>query len=129
VIHRDLKPGNILVSENYHLRICDFGLARVQEPTMSEMKPHISTIYYRAPEIMSTWKRYDASVDIWSTGCILAEMLAGKPLFPGVDNIEQLEIITKVLGSPATEIVLSISNEDVRLLCVIPFTRSNSRLH
>ncbi|KAG7131437.1 Mitogen-activated protein kinase HOG1 like [Verticillium longisporum] len=80
VVHRDLKPSNILVNENCDLKICDFGLARIQDP---QMTGYVSTRYYRAPEIMLTWQKYDVEVDIWSAGCIFAEMLEGKPLFPG----------------------------------------------
>jgi len=64
-------------------QICDFGLARIQDP---QMTGYVSTRYYRAPEIMLTWQKYDVAVDIWSTGCIFAEMLEGKPLFPGKDR-------------------------------------------
>lgn len=77
------KPSNILVNENCDLKICDFGLARIQDP---QMTGYVSTRYYRAPEIMLTWQKYDVAVDIWSTGCIFAEMLEGKPLFPGKDR-------------------------------------------
>jgi serine/threonine protein kinase len=66
-----------------HFQICDFGLARIQDP---QMTGYVSTRYYRAPEIMLTWQKYDVAVDIWSTGCIFAEMLEGKPLFPGKDR-------------------------------------------
>lgn len=65
------------------LQICDFGLARIQDP---QMTGYVSTRYYRAPEIMLTWQKYDVAVDIWSAGCIFAEMLEGKPLFPGKDR-------------------------------------------
>ncbi|KAJ5633887.1 Mitogen-activated protein kinase hog1 [Penicillium herquei] len=83
VVHRDLKPSNILINENCDLKICDFGLARIQDP---QMTGYVSTRYYRAPEIMLTWQKYDVEVDIWSAGCIFAEMLEGKPLFPGKDH-------------------------------------------
>ncbi|CAD0011285.1 unnamed protein product, partial [Aureobasidium pullulans] len=63
VVHRDLKPSNILVNENCDLKICDFGLARIQDP---QMTGYVSTRYYRAPEIMLTWQKYDVEVDIWS---------------------------------------------------------------
>lgn len=77
------KPSNILINENCDLKICDFGLARIQDP---QMTGYVSTRYYRAPEIMLTWQKYDVAVDIWSAGCIFAEMLEGKPLFPGKDR-------------------------------------------
>ncbi|KAJ5265225.1 Mitogen-activated protein kinase hog1 [Penicillium chrysogenum] len=80
VVHRDLKPGNILINENCDLKICDFGLARAQDPRMTG---YVSTRYYRAPEIMLTWQKYDVEVDIWSAGCIFAEMLEEKPLPAG----------------------------------------------
>jgi len=89
VIHRDLKPSNILVNENCDLKICDFGLARI---TDIEMTGYVSTRYYRAPEIMLTWQHYDKAVDIWSVGCIFAEMLIGQPLFPGKDRTMTLFI-------------------------------------
>lgn len=78
------KPSNILVNENCDLKICDFGLARLQDP---QMTGYVSTRYYRAPEIMLTWQKYDYAVDIWSAGCIFAEMLEGRPLFPGKDRM------------------------------------------
>jgi p38 MAP kinase len=110
VIHRDLKPANILVNENCDLKICDFGLARIGNAVMTG---YVATRYYRAPEIMLSWQRYDKEVDIWSFGCILGEMLEGKkiPLFPGKDHIDQFSYIAKLLGSPPVEVVEGISSE------------------
>ena len=109
VIHRDLKPSNILVNENCDLKICDFGLARVQDP---QMTGYVSTRYYRAPEIMLTWQKYDTEVDIWSVGCIFAEMIEGKPLFPGKDHVHQFSIITELLGSPPAGVIDTICSEN-----------------
>ncbi|KNE62993.1 CMGC/MAPK/P38 protein kinase [Allomyces macrogynus ATCC 38327] len=109
VIHRDLKPSNILVNENCDLKICDFGLARTNDP---QMTGYVSTRYYRAPEIMLTWQKYDNAVDIWSVGCIFAEMLTGKPLFPGKDHVNQFSIITELLGSPPENVVNTICSEN-----------------
>lgn len=100
VLHRDLKPSNLLVNSNCDLKICDFGLARGvygSEQMKDSNKRHLLTEYvvtrwYRAPEIMLACHEYDKPVDIWSTGCILAELLARKPFFPGEDYIDQVRI-------------------------------------
>lgn len=113
VVHRDLKPSNILVNENCDLKICDFGLARIQDP---QMTGYVSTRYYRAPEIMLTWQKYDVEVDIWSAGCIFAEMLEGKPLFPGKDHVNQFSIITELLGTPPDDVINTIASENVSAL-------------
>ena len=113
VVHRDLKPSNILVNENCDLKICDFGLARIQDP---QMTGYVSTRYYRAPEIMLTWQKYDVEVDIWSAGCIFAEMLEGKPLFPGKDHVNQFSIITELLGTPPDDVIHTIASENVSQL-------------
>ncbi|EEQ34243.1 mitogen-activated protein kinase HOG1 [Microsporum canis CBS 113480] len=107
VVHRDLKPSNILINENCDLKICDFGLARVQDP---QMTGYVSTRYYRAPEIMLTWQKYDVEVDVWSAGCIFAEMLTGRPLFPGKDHVNQFSIITELLGTPPDEVIKTIGS-------------------
>lgn len=113
-MHRDLKPSNILINENCDLKICDFGLARIQDP---QMTGYVSTRYYRAPEIMLTWQKYDVEVDIWSAGCIFAEMLEGKPLFPGKDHVNQFSIITELLGTPPDDVIQTICSENVRAAC------------
>jgi p38 MAP kinase len=92
------------------LKICDFGLARIQDP---QMTGYVSTRYYRAPEIMLTWQKYDVEVDIWSAGCIFAEMLEGKPLFPGKDHVNQFSIITELLGTPPEDVINTIASENV----------------
>lgn len=122
VVHRDLKPSNILINENCDLKICDFGLARIQDP---QMTGYVSTRYYRAPEIMLTWQKYDVEVDIWSAGCIFAEMLDGKPLFPGKDHVNQFSIITELLGTPPDDVIETICSENVRLY--FPFISKNLR--
>ncbi|KAJ6001149.1 Mitogen-activated protein kinase HOG1 [Penicillium waksmanii] len=111
VIHRDLKPSNILINENCDLKICDFGLARVQE---GQMTGYVSTRYYRAPEIMLTWQKYSEKVDIWSAGCIFAEMILGRPLFPGKDHIDQFCVITQLLGSPPDNVIANVKSLNVR---------------
>uniref|UniRef100_A0A672GVV8 mitogen-activated protein kinase n=1 Tax=Salarias fasciatus TaxID=181472 RepID=A0A672GVV8_SALFA len=84
IIHRDLKPSNLAVNEDCELKILDFGLAR---HTDDEMTGYVATRWYRAPEIMLNWMHYNMTVDIWSVGCIMAELLTGRTLFPGTDRI------------------------------------------
>ncbi|CAO3645791.1 unnamed protein product [Mucor hiemalis] len=105
VLHRDLKPANILVNENCDLRICDFGMARgfVRPSDNIEsqyMTHYVVTRWYRAPEIMLSRKTYDKSIDMWSIGCILAELLGRKVLFKGTDYVDQLHKIVGILGLP-----------------------------
>ncbi|KAL8168430.1 UNVERIFIED_CONTAM: Mitogen-activated protein kinase 14 [Gekko kuhli] len=83
IIHRDLKPSNLAVNEDCELKILDFGLAR---HTDDEMTGYVATRWYRAPEIMLNWMHYNQTVDIWSVGCIMAELLTGRTLFPGKDE-------------------------------------------
>ncbi|CAL9069546.1 shaggy-related protein kinase alpha-like isoform X2 [Musa acuminata AAA Group] len=103
VCHRDIKPQNLLVNPHTHqLKICDFGSAKVLvkgEPNIS----YICSRYYRAPELIFGAIEYTTAIDIWSAGCVLAELLLGQPLFPGESGVDQLVEIIKVLGTPTRE--------------------------
>jgi len=107
VIHRDLKPENILINGgDCNLKITDFGLARgvyKEEDDKNLLTEYVVTRWYRAPEIMVSARMYDEKVDIWSVGCILAELLLRKPIFPGGNHIEQLKIIFKIIGTPEND--------------------------
>jgi len=112
VIHRDLKPSNLLLNSNCDLKICDFGLARgVKEDVDYELTEYVVTRWYRAPEVMCSCQEYDSKIDVWSIGCILAELHGRKPLFPGDDYIKQMNLIFNVLGTPAAEEMKFISND------------------
>lgn len=111
IIHRDLKPSNIAVNEDCELKILDFGLAR---PTENEMTGYVATRWYRAPEIMLNWMHYNQTVDVWSVGCIMAEMLTGKTLFPGSDHIDQLTRILVLCGTPQPETLAKITSDEAR---------------
>lgn len=111
IIHRDLKPSNIAVNEDCELKILDFGLAR---PTETEMTGYVATRWYRAPEIMLNWMHYNQTVDIWSVGCIMAEMLTGKTIFPGTDHIDQLTRILVLCGTPGEDTLAKITSEEAR---------------
>uniref|UniRef100_A0A7N2KKA7 mitogen-activated protein kinase n=1 Tax=Quercus lobata TaxID=97700 RepID=A0A7N2KKA7_QUELO len=107
VFHRDLKPKNILANADCKLKICDFGLARAafdDAPSTIFWTDYVATRWYRAPELCgSFFSKYTPAIDIWSIGCIFAEMLTGKPLFPGKNVVHQLDIITDLLGTPPPE--------------------------
>uniref|UniRef100_A0A4W2HMD9 mitogen-activated protein kinase n=1 Tax=Bos indicus x Bos taurus TaxID=30522 RepID=A0A4W2HMD9_BOBOX len=105
---KDLKPGNLAVNEDCELKILDFGLAR---HTDVEMTGYVVTRWYRAPEVILSWMHYNQTVDIWSVGCIMAEMLTGKTLFKGKDYLDQLTQILKVTGVPGAEFVQKLNDK------------------
>ncbi|XP_010317426.1 shaggy-related protein kinase eta isoform X2 [Solanum lycopersicum] len=103
VCHRDLKPQNILVDPVTHqVKICDFGSAKVLVKGEANIS-YICSRFYRAPELIFGATEYTTSIDIWSAGCVLAELLLGQPLFPGENAVDQLVEIIKVLGTPTRE--------------------------
>jgi serine/threonine protein kinase len=111
VIHRDLKPSNLLLNSNCDLKICDLGLARgVSQEEDYELTEYVVTRWYRAPEVMCSIQQYDAKIDVWSVGCILAELHGRKPLFPGQDYIRQVNLMFSVLGTPSAEDMEFITN-------------------
>ncbi|CAH9145817.1 unnamed protein product [Cuscuta epithymum] len=103
VCHRDIKPQNLLVNPHTHqLKICDFGSAKMLVPG----EPNISYIcsrYYRAPELIFGATEYTVAIDMWSVGCVMAELLLGQPIFPGESSVDLLVEIIKVLGTPSRE--------------------------
>uniref|UniRef100_A0A7N8WX29 mitogen-activated protein kinase n=1 Tax=Mastacembelus armatus TaxID=205130 RepID=A0A7N8WX29_9TELE len=107
---QDLKPGNLAINQDCELKILDFGLARQAD---SEMTGYVVTRWYRAPEVILSWMHYTQTVDIWSVGCIMAEMLQGKPLFKGSDHLDQLNEIMKITGTPTQEFISKLESEDV----------------
>ncbi|XP_075481731.1 LOW QUALITY PROTEIN: mitogen-activated protein kinase 20-like [Primulina tabacum] len=118
VYHRDLKPKNILANANCKLKICDFGLARVafnDTPTTIFWTDYVATRWYRAPELCgSFFSKYTPAIDIWSIGCIFAEVLTGRPLFPGKNVVHQLDMITDLLGTPSMDTISRVRNEKAR---------------
>uniref|UniRef100_A0A0D6QUY4 mitogen-activated protein kinase n=1 Tax=Araucaria cunninghamii TaxID=56994 RepID=A0A0D6QUY4_ARACU len=118
VFHRDLKPKNVLANADCKLKICDFGLARVafnDTPTAIFWTDYVATRWYRAPELCgSFFSKYTPAIDIWSIGCIFAEVLTGKPLFPGKNVVHQLDLMTDLLGTPSAETIARVRNEKAR---------------
>ena len=103
MLHRDLKPQNILIDRAGSLRLADFGLARAFGLPMKTYTHEVVTLWYRAPEILLGTKHYSTPVDIWSVGCIFAEMAQKRPLFQGDSEIDQLFKVFRVLGTPTEE--------------------------
>ncbi|KAG7360375.1 serine/threonine protein kinase [Nitzschia inconspicua] len=112
-IHRDIKSSNILIDHNFRVKLADFGLARSIEPPIldkihdrgsaQELTNKVITLWYRPPELLLGATQYGTSVDIWSAGCILAELILGRPLFPGKSDMDQLQLIFDTMGTPAKE--------------------------
>lgn len=100
VMHRDLKPSNILVNKDCDLKICDLGLARGYEDENELKTEYVITRWYRSPEVILKASKYTKAVDIWSVGCIFAELLGRTPLFPGEDYLDQIQRTIAVLGTP-----------------------------
>ena len=103
IIHRDLKPQNLLITNDLKLKLCDFGLSRMFSLPMGKMTHEIITLWYRPPEVLLGIENYTTKVDSWSIGCIMAEMINGKPLFPGDCEIGQIFKIFETLGTPNEE--------------------------
>ena len=103
ICHRDIKPQNLLVDPvTNRLCICDFGSAKVINP-IEENISYICSRYYRAPELIFGSRNYNQKIDLWSVGCVVAELLIGKPLFPGDSGVDQLVEVIKLLGTPSKE--------------------------
>ncbi|KFO69750.1 Mitogen-activated protein kinase 15, partial [Cuculus canorus] len=116
VIHRDQKPSNILLDADCFVKLCDFGLARSLSQTNEDqgeraLTEYVATRWYRAPEILLSSHSYTKGVDMWSIGCILGEMLLGKPLFPGTSTVNQLEQILRVIPAPSPEDILAMQSD------------------
>jgi cyclin-dependent kinase len=102
VLHRDLKPQNLLINREGELKLADFGLARSFGIPVRTFTHEVVTLWYRAPDVLMGNKRYSTPVDVWALGCIFAEMHNGRPLFPGSNDSDQLDTIFKELGTPDT---------------------------
>jgi len=124
VLHRDLKPGNLLVTRDCQLRITDFGLARAwsdhdtparqaEEGQVGVMTEYVVTRWYRSPELLLAPNRpYHGAIDLWSVGCIFGELLTRRPLFPGKSYVHQVQVILDILGTPSSTAVFGFEPRD-----------------
>lgn len=104
ILHRDLKPPNLLVNSNCDLAICDFGLSRgISTDSDIKLTEYVVTRWYRAPELLCECETYGPPVDVWSAGCIFAEILSRRPLFQGASSPAQLDLILRLVGTPSDD--------------------------
>ncbi|AES91061.1 putative protein-serine/threonine kinase CMGC-CDK-PITSLRE family [Medicago truncatula] len=100
ILHRDLKTSNILLNKDGKLKICDFGMSRQYGSPLKQYTSLVVTLWYRAPELLLGAKKYSKAIDMWSLGCIMAELISKEPLFKGKTEVEQLDKIFRTLGTP-----------------------------
>uniref|UniRef100_A0ACD5TGB5 Uncharacterized protein n=1 Tax=Avena sativa TaxID=4498 RepID=A0ACD5TGB5_AVESA len=116
ILHRDLKPGNLLVNANCDLKICDFGLARTNDTEGQSMTEYVVTRWYRAPELLLSCDKYDTSIDVWSVGCIFAELLGRRPIFPGLPGLDQPSRLKFMGGGPKHNVLGTICEDDLEFI-------------
>ena len=109
IIHRDVKPDNMLISFSGKLKLCDFGFAKIVNKS-EFLTEYVSTRWYRAPELLVRSK-YGFSVDIWAVGCVMVEMLTGKPLFPGNSDYDTLCKIVKICGNLPKSLLMAFHKD------------------
>lgn len=105
ILHRDLKPQNLLINDKGELKLADFGLARAKSVPTKTYSNEVVTLWYRPPDVLLGSTQYDASIDIWGVGCILYEMVTGRPLFAGNTSKEQLQLIFDKMGPPSNDVI------------------------
>lgn len=110
ILHRDLKPQNLLLSSDGHVKLADFGLARGFGIPVNAFSSEVVTLWYRPPDILLGSTNYTTPIDMWSIGCIMAELILLFPLFPGKNNQDQVRRIFKVLGTPSIELLNYLTN-------------------
>jgi cyclin-dependent kinase len=111
ILHRDLKPQNLLIDSRDNLKLADFGLSRAFGIPMRTYTHEVVTLWYRAPEVLLGSRHYSTAIDMWSVGCIFAEMaMQGTPLFPGDSEIDQIFKIFRILGTPNEEVWPGVSS-------------------
>uniref|UniRef100_A0AAQ5YI72 cyclin-dependent kinase n=1 Tax=Amphiprion ocellaris TaxID=80972 RepID=A0AAQ5YI72_AMPOC len=110
ILHRDLKPQNLLINDKGELKLADFGLARAKSVPTKTYSNEVVTLWYRPPDVLLGSTEYSTPIDMWGVGCILYEMATGRPLFPGATVKEELHLIFRLIGTPTEETWPGISS-------------------
>ena len=122
LVHRDLKPSNVLLDAQYNVKLADFGLVRSITEDNNDarlLSEHIATKWYRAPELILGCKRYSKAIDMWAAGCVMAELYTGRPLFAGKGSLNQIEVISALLGRPSDKDI-----RDMKVSSYVEYLRS-----
>eukprot|EP01034_Spumella_vulgaris_P022541 gene22541-28673_t len=128
IIHRDIKLSNLLYNSKGQLKLADFGLARtMSHPPPAQLTQKVVTLWYRSPELLLGSETYTMSVDIWSVGCIMGELLLNKPMIAGDNELEQIELIFKLLGAPSARIWPSVESVPLIKSGAVDLVRAQSR--
>nr|XP_043894350.1 cyclin-dependent kinase 17-like isoform X4 [Solea senegalensis] len=112
VLHRDLKPQNLLINDRGELKLADFGLARAKSVPTKTYSNEVVTLWYRPPDVLLGSTEYSTPIDMWGVGCIFYEMITGRPLFPGSTVEDELHLIFRILGTPTEETWLGVTTND-----------------
>uniref|UniRef100_A0A4W5NW06 cyclin-dependent kinase n=1 Tax=Hucho hucho TaxID=62062 RepID=A0A4W5NW06_9TELE len=112
ILHRDLKPQNLLINDKGELKLADFGLARAKSVPTKTYSNEVVTLWYRPPEVLLGTTEYSTPIDMWGVGCILFEMATGRPMFPGSSVKEELHLVFRIIGTPTEDSWPGISNND-----------------
>lgn len=119
IFHRDMKPSNMLLDSTYRAVLCDFGLSRMKTDAYSDLvwSDYVATRFYRAPEVIGKLRGgYTSAMDMWSIGCIFAEIVTGKPLFMGDDATEQLQLIVNTIGLPTIKEISALTEKPMKAM-------------
>jgi serine/threonine protein kinase len=120
ILHRDLKPQNLLINQKGELKLADFGLARAKSIPTKTYSNEVVTLWYRPPDVLLGSTDYSTHIDMWGVGCIFYEMVCGKPLFPGTKVEDELYLIFKTLGSPTEQTFPGVTTNNDYLALNLP---------
>uniref|UniRef100_A0A3P8R6E8 Protein kinase domain-containing protein n=1 Tax=Astatotilapia calliptera TaxID=8154 RepID=A0A3P8R6E8_ASTCA len=129
ILHRDLKPQNLLINDKGELKLADFGLARAKSVPTKTYSNEVVTLWYRPPDVLLGSTEYSTPIDMWGVGCILYEMATGRPMFPGATVKEELHLIFRLMGTPAEETWPGISSNEEFMSYLFPQYRPQALIN